>query len=148
MWGAILGWKCVCISERRQYLGLCDESVSVASKVLRAACRLLIHIRCGWLVCGWWYQEVLRNGGTEEREAWQMNKSYMCRDDTLCQPSAKQNVSITTITGAPWHSLKKPWRLHPVNNCTRTYASKLQCTLRREKNLLYDRNISDQRAGV
>lgn len=39
----------MCISERRQYLGLGDESVSVASKVLRAACRLLIHIRCGWL---------------------------------------------------------------------------------------------------
>lgn len=28
-------------------------------------------------VCGWWYWEVLRNGGTEEREAWQMNKSYV-----------------------------------------------------------------------
>lgn len=40
---------CVCIGERRRYLGLCDESVSVASKVLRAACRLLIHIRRGWL---------------------------------------------------------------------------------------------------
>lgn len=40
---------CVCIAERRRYLGLCDESVSVASKVLRAACRLLIHIRRGWL---------------------------------------------------------------------------------------------------
>lgn len=31
------------------YLGPCDESVSVASKVLRAACRLLIHIHGGWL---------------------------------------------------------------------------------------------------
>lgn len=39
----------VCISEGRRYLGLRDESVSVASKVLLAACRLLIHIRRGWL---------------------------------------------------------------------------------------------------
>lgn len=36
-------------SEKKLYLGLCDESVSVAGKVLRAACRLLIHIRRGWL---------------------------------------------------------------------------------------------------
>lgn len=37
----------VCISAKSLYLGLCDESVSVGSKVLRAACRLLIHIRRG-----------------------------------------------------------------------------------------------------
>lgn len=39
----------LCNSEKKLYLGLCDESVSVAGKVLRAACRLLIHIRHGWL---------------------------------------------------------------------------------------------------
>lgn len=54
MWGAILGVNVcvcalVCIVERRRYLGLCDESVSVASKVLLAACRLLIHIHRRWL---------------------------------------------------------------------------------------------------
>lgn len=80
MWGAILGWKCVyvCISEKRLYLGLCDESVSVASKVLRAACRLLIHIRRGWLEsvaddtgrC--WEME-----GQRRDRLWQMNKSYV-----------------------------------------------------------------------
>lgn len=40
----------VCVPrEGRRYLGLCDESVSVAGKVLQAACRLLIHIHRGWL---------------------------------------------------------------------------------------------------
>lgn len=39
----------LCIGEKKPYLGLRDESVSVASEGLRAACRLLIHIRCGWL---------------------------------------------------------------------------------------------------
>lgn len=39
----------LCISEKKLYLGPCDESVSVASKVLRAACRLLIHIHGGGL---------------------------------------------------------------------------------------------------
>lgn len=39
----------LCIGEKKLYLGLRDESVSVASEGLRAACRLLIHIRRGWL---------------------------------------------------------------------------------------------------
>lgn len=85
MWGAILGWKCVCvcvcISKRRRYLGLCDESVSVASKVRRAACRLLIHIRRGWL------EPVADDTG----RCWEMEGQWrekldrwtkaMCRDD-------------------------------------------------------------------
>lgn len=38
-----------CTSEKKLYLGLCDESVSVVSKVLRAAGLLLIHIPSRWL---------------------------------------------------------------------------------------------------
>lgn len=38
-----------CTSEKKLYLGLCDESVLVVSKVLRAAGLLLIHIPSRWL---------------------------------------------------------------------------------------------------
>lgn len=61
---------CVCISERRRYLGLCDESVSVASKVLQAACRLLIHIHRGWL------QSVADDTG----RCWEMEEDRRKRD--------------------------------------------------------------------
>lgn len=86
----------VCISGVRQNLGLCDESVSVASKVLLAACRLLIHFRRGWLVCGWWYWEVLRNGGREEeereKEAWQMNEHHVQVDPQMSSVGKTKHI--------------------------------------------------------
>lgn len=98
---------CVCFSERRWYLGLCDESVSVASKVLRAACRLLIHIRCGWLE-----SEADDTGRCWEKRGKERDDKWtktMCRVDPRCQPLAKQIFSIT-ITH--WHPLFPSW-LHP-----------------------------------
>jgi len=62
---------CVCggARGRRRYLGLCDESVSVARKVLRAACRLLIHIRRGW------FESVAGDTGRwREMEGWKRER--------------------------------------------------------------------------
>ena len=104
---AILGWKCVCIvciSERKQYLGLCEESVSVASKVLWAACRLLIHIHRGVVrVRGWWYSEVVekwKERGKRER-AW-TNERKPCVGMMLDVNGCTNKIdSIKTIV-TPW----------------------------------------------
>lgn len=96
----------VCISGVRQNLGLCDESVSVASKVLLAACRLLIHIRRGWLESvaddteRYWETE----GERKKRERKRLDKwtNTMCRLIPRCHLLAKQNISSLTSTATPW----------------------------------------------
>lgn len=55
-----------CTSEKKPYLGLCDESVLVVSKVLRAAGLLLIHIPSRWLQLVAVGAEKWKDGGETE----------------------------------------------------------------------------------
>lgn len=93
------------LAEGRQNLGLCDESVSVASKVLLAACRLLIHIRRGWLESAADDTERCRGAKEErrKRERGLTSEREQCAGlipDVSCWQN--KNTSSISLTATPW----------------------------------------------
>lgn len=129
----------VCISERRWYLGLCDESVLVAGKVLRAACRLLIHIRRGWLESV--VDDTGRCWGKEQgrRERAMTNEQKLCAG-MIPNVNHWQN-KFWSISVTPWHP-RFPRGCILVNNYTHTNIMLENCTLGREKKSAYQKKSS------